>query len=134
MNKLNVWTPCERECNEITIEQILGNIIKIFPSTTEDEDTFSRFGWNFAIESFCPQIRLVERKHVRYRAAQFMFGFDLSRKERGCGVVRLSIVGFDDIDGWNLRHEWPSPLPRMTDNRTLNWIFFRNEESWPYPR
>lgn len=26
--------------------------------------------------------RLVERKHVQYRAAQFMFGFDLSRGGR----------------------------------------------------
>lgn len=44
--------------------------------------------------------RLVERKHVQYRAAQFMFGFDLSRGEEmereSCGA-RRSIVGFIEI-------------------------------------
>lgn len=42
-------------------------------------------------------------------------------KEKGGRVARRSIVGFI---GRNRLKGGPKVLPRMTDNRTLNWIFF----------
>ena len=87
--------------------------------------------WKYLwIGSFCRGIASRGKKTcpISSGAIYVRLWFIQRRKRSGGRVARRSIVGFI---GRNRLKGGPKVLPRMTDNRTLNWIFF-SQTAWPF--